>query len=83
MLRNRHVTRFGHPLTKPGAPYHVSDIDGLEQAAFDIALARLASQGQAISRLEMAQLLADTHQARIDYDTMVLGDCSQALDDSI
>jgi len=73
MLRNRHVTRFGHPFSRPGARYHVSDIDGLEQAAFDIALARIASQGQVIGRPEMVQLLADTHQARLSYEGMIRG----------
>ncbi len=71
MLRNRHVTRFGHPFTKPGASYHVSDIDGLEQASIDISLARLAAQDYVTSQLEMVQLQTDTHRARLTYESMI------------
>ncbi|OGO16964.1 MAG: hypothetical protein A2Z14_15305 [Chloroflexi bacterium RBG_16_48_8] len=71
MLRNRHVTRFGHPFSRPGARYHVSDIEGLEQAALDISLARIAAQGHVTSQLETVQLLADTHQARLSYESMI------------
>jgi hypothetical protein len=73
MLRNRHITRFGHPFSKPGARYHVSDFDGLEQAAVDIDLARITSQGQVVGRREIAQVLADIHQARLSYEAMVVG----------
>lgn len=72
MLRNRHVTRFGHPFSKPGARYHVSDIDGLEQACIDISLARIAAVGQVIGRLEFLQLLEEIHQARESYENMIL-----------
>jgi len=62
-MRNRHITRFGSPLTHSGALYSVSDQEGLIQMDVDMELEQLNANGVVITP-DVRSLVKDNIQRK-------------------
>lgn len=70
-MRNRHITRFGSPLTRTGALYFIVDQHGLIQMDIDMKLERLRANGVAITPDVRAQVKDDVRQREAEYHDKV------------
>jgi hypothetical protein len=70
-MRNRHVTRFGAPLTSSGAVYGVSDEEGLFQMYVDLELEHLKAKGIHITSEIKSELKSDIKRKQVEYHDKV------------
>jgi hypothetical protein len=70
-MRNRHITKFGSPLTPSGAFYYACDEEGLVQMDVDIQLEQLRAMGNLITPNIKAQVKRRVEQRRAEYHAKV------------
>ena len=70
-MRNRHITRFGSPLSRAGALYFVSDQQGLIQMDIDMKLAQLHAKGVFITPDIKSQVKSDVQWKSAEYHDKV------------
>lgn len=70
-LRNKHITRFGSPLTHSGARYIVSDQEGLIQMDIDMGLAQHYAKGIPITPDIESKVKSDVQRKRTEYHEKV------------
>src|SRR4030043_245883 len=70
-MRNRHVTRFGSPLTSSGALYCACDQEGLLQMDVDMQLEQLRAKGRSITPAIKAKVKSTAEQRRAEYHDKV------------
>ena len=70
-MRNRHITRFGSPLTSSGAHYLVSDEEGLIQMDVDMKLEQLHVRGISITQDIKSQVKSDVQKIKAEYHDKV------------
>lgn len=66
-MRNRHITRFGSPLTSSGALYCACDQEGLLQMDVDMQLEQLRAKGRSITPAIRAKVKSTTERRRAEY----------------
>lgn len=67
-MRNKHVTRFGHPISSSGALYCVSDQEGLVQMSLDLEMARLYIESIPITARRESDTLISIVRAQLDHN---------------
>ena len=70
-MRNRHITRFGSPLTRSGALYFASDQEGLIQMDVDMKLAQLYANGVVITPDIKFLVKSNVQQRKAEYHDKV------------
>lgn len=70
-MRNRHITRFGSPLTRSGALYFACDQEGLVQMDVDMQLEQLRAMGELITPSVRAQVKRRIEQRKAEYHDKV------------
>ena len=70
-MRNRHITRFGSPLTRSGALYFASDREGLVQLDVDVKLAQLHANGVVITPDVKSQVKDSVRRRKTEYHSKV------------
>lgn len=70
-MRNKHITRFGSPLTRSGALYFASDQEGLIQMDVDMELAKLHVNGVVITPVVKSLVLGNVLQKEAEYHNKV------------
>lgn len=70
-MRNRHITRFGSPLTPSGALYFVCDQEGLVQMDVDMQLEQLRAMGKLITPDAKAQVKSNVERRKAEYRNKV------------
>ena len=70
-MRNKHITRFGSPLTRSGALYFASDQEGLIQMDVDMELAKLHVNGVVITPVVKSLVLGNVLQKKAEYHNKV------------
>jgi len=70
-MRNRHITRFGSPLTPSGAFYYACDQEGLVQMDVDMQLEQLRAMGKLITPGIRAQVKRRIEQRKAEYHDKV------------
>jgi len=70
-MRNRHITRFGSPLTRSGALYFACDQEGLVQMDVDMQLEQLRAMGKLITPGIKAQVKSKIEQRKAEYHDKV------------
>jgi hypothetical protein len=70
-MRNKHVTRFGNPLTTSGALYHVTDQEGLVQMATDLELANRYKEGRTINDHNKEILIRKIRRLQSRYNNTI------------
>ena len=70
-MRNRHITRFGSPLTRSGALYCACDQEGLVQMDVDMQLEQLRAKGRLINPDIKAKVKSTVERRRGEYHDKV------------
>jgi len=70
-MRNRHITRFGSPLTRSGALYFACDQEGLIQMDVDMELEQLQAKGRFITPDIKSQVKSDVQRKKAEYHEKV------------
>lgn len=70
-MRNKHVTRFGSPLTPSGALYCACDQEGLLQMDVDMQLEQLRARGRLITPDVKAKVKSTVERRRAEYHDKV------------
>lgn len=70
-MRNRHITRFGSPLTRSGALYFACDQEGLIQMDVDMKLEQLHANGVVITPNVKSQVKDSVRRKKAEYHDKV------------
>lgn len=70
-MRNRHITRFGSPLTRSGALYFACDQEGLIQMDVDMQLEQLRAKGRLITPDIKSQVKSNVERRKAEYHDKV------------
>ena len=70
-MRNRHITRFGSPLSRSGALYFACDQEGLVQMDADMQLEQLRAKGRLITPDIKAQVKSNVERRKAEYHDKV------------